>query len=117
MRLAESGDLLALKALDCMAHQIGRGMRIVMTGLAPEEIVVVGEFTRLWSRFGPIIEGEIAAAVLVGKAPPVRPAADPRMSRLRGAVALVLQKHFGASPRDDVRRGPQGARPLSRSIN
>jgi predicted NBD/HSP70 family sugar kinase len=117
MRLAESGDLLALKALDRMAHEIGRGMKIVATGLAPEEIVVVGEFTRLWSRFGSIIESEVAAAVLVGKAPRVRPAADPRMSRLRGAVALVLQKHFGASSPDDVSRRPRETHSLSRSVH
>jgi predicted NBD/HSP70 family sugar kinase len=117
MRLAESGDLLALKALDRMAHEIGRGMRIVTTGLAPEEIVVVGEFTRLWSRFAPIIESEIATAVLAGKAPRVRPAADPRVSRLRGAVALVLQQHFGASSPDDVSGRPGDIRLLSRSVN
>jgi predicted NBD/HSP70 family sugar kinase len=101
MMLAEAGDPMALKALDKMAHAIGRGMRMVVAGLSPEEIVVVGEFTRLWSRLGPVIEAEVAAGVLVGKSPRVRPAADPRMARLRGTVALVLQKHFGAfSPTD-----------------
>ncbi len=49
MMLAEAGDPLALKALDKMAHAIGRGMRMVVAGLSPEEIVVVGEFTS----FGP----------------------------------------------------------------
>jgi predicted NBD/HSP70 family sugar kinase len=117
LRLAEGGDPLALKALDQMAHQIGRGMRIVATGLAPEEIVVVGEFTRLWPRFGPIIESEVAAAVLAGKAPRIRPATDPRTSRLRGAAALVLQKHFGASSRDDVSASRPDTRPLSGSVN
>ena len=99
MTLAESGDPLALKALDRMAHEIGRGMRVIVAGLAPEEIVVVGEFTRQWAQIGPIIEAEVAAAALVGRAPRVRPAeADPRVARLRGAVALVLQRHFSASP-------------------
>jgi predicted NBD/HSP70 family sugar kinase len=103
MMLAEGKDPMALKALDKMAHAIGRGMRMVVAGLAPEEIVVVGEFTRLWPRLGPVIEAEVAAAVLVGKPPRVRPAADPRMARLRGTVALVLQKHFGAfSASDDA---------------
>lgn len=96
LMLAESGDPLALKALDKMAHAVGRGMRMVVAGLAPEEIVVAGEFTRLWPRLGPIIQEEVKAAVLVGKPPRVRPAADPRMARLRGTVAMVLQKHFGA---------------------
>jgi predicted NBD/HSP70 family sugar kinase len=108
LMLAEAGDSLALKALDKMAHAIGRGMRMVVAGLAPEEIVVVGEFTRLWSRLGPVIEAEVSDAVLVGKPPRVRPAADPRMARLRGTVALVLQKHFGAfSPSDEVGRVEQ----------
>lgn len=96
LQLAESGDALAVKALDQMAHAVGRGMRMIVAGLAPEEIVVVGEFTRLWPRLGPIIQEEVKAAVLVGKPPRVRPASDPRMARLRGTVAMVLQKHFGA---------------------
>ncbi len=96
LMLAESGDPMALKALDKMAHAVGRGMRMIVAGLAPEEIVVVGEFTRLWPRLGPIIQEEVKSAVLVGKPPRVRPAADPRMARLRGTVAMVLQKHFGA---------------------
>jgi predicted NBD/HSP70 family sugar kinase len=99
MTLAEAGDPLALKALDRMAHEIGRGMRVIVAGLAPDEIVLVGEFTRQWPQMGPIIQAEVTAAALVGRAPRVRPAeADPRLARLRGAVALVLQKHFSASP-------------------
>lgn len=110
LRLAEAGDLLALKALDRMAHEIGRGMRVIVAGLAPEEIVVVGEFTRLWSRLGPIIEAEVAAAAVAGRVPRVRPAADPRMARLRGTVALVLQKHFGAGSPEAVGERPQDVR-------
>lgn len=96
LMLAEAGDRLAIEAFEKMAHAIGRGMRIIVAGLAPQQIVVVGEFTRLWPRLGPLIEAEVASAVLVGKPPMIRPAADPRMARLRGTVALVLQKHFGA---------------------
>jgi predicted NBD/HSP70 family sugar kinase len=98
LALAEAGDALALKALDKMAHAIGRGMRMIVAGLAPEEIVVVAEFSRLWQRFGPVIEAEVASGVLIGKAPRVRPAlAEPSMARLRGTVALVLQRHFAPS--------------------
>jgi hypothetical protein len=67
---------------------------MVVGGLAPEEIVFVGEFTRQWHRFGPVIEKAVAASVLIGKPPRVRPA-EGNMARLRGTVALVLQKHFG----------------------
>lgn len=94
LALADAGDALAIKALDKMAHALGRGMRMIMAALAPEEIVVVGELTRQWQRFGPVIEGELAAGVLVGKPPRLRPA-EGSMARLRGTVALVLQKHFG----------------------
>ena len=111
LTLAEAGDALAGKALDRMAHAIGRGMRMVVAGLAPEEIVLAGEFTRLWKRMGPVIEAEVASATLVGKPPRVRPAAvEPSMARLRGAVALVLQKHFGSSSRVTVGES-KGARP------
>lgn len=69
---------------------------MIVAGLSPEEMVFVGEFTRLWGRLGPLIEADVAAAVLVGKCPRVRPAeADPSTARLRGTVAMVLQKHFG----------------------
>lgn len=99
MMVAEAGDALAMKALEKMAHAIGRGIRMLVAGLAPEEIVIVGEFTRLWNQLGPIIKSEVEAGMLVGAPPRVRPAADPRMARLRGTVALVLQKHFGATRR------------------
>jgi len=75
--------------------------RMIVAGLAPEEIVVIAEFTRLWHRLGPVIEAEVGSAVLVGKPPRIRPAvAEPSMARLRGTVALVLQKHFGPSVRE-----------------
>jgi len=108
LALTDAGDGLAIKALERMAQAIGAGMRLVMAGLAPEEIIVVGDFTRQWPRLGPIIEAEVKAAALVGQPPRVRPAeADPGMARLRGAVALVLQKHFGPSGYDSInRRGP-----------
>lgn len=99
LSLAEGGDELALRALDKMAHAIGKGLRMVVAGLAPEEIVIAGEFARLWQRFGPVIEAEVAASVLVGNPPRVRPASDPGVARLRGTVALVLQKHFGPADR------------------
>jgi predicted NBD/HSP70 family sugar kinase len=84
LSLAKSGDALALGALDRMAKAIGRGLRMIVAGLSPEEIVFVGDFTRLWNRMGPGIEADVAAAALVGKPPRVRPAeAEPSMARLR----------------------------------
>jgi len=93
---SNSGDSIASEALDKMAHAVGQGMRMLVAGLAPSEIVVVGECTAQWERFGPIIEAEVAAGILFGKPPRIRPA-EGSMARLRGTVALVLQKHFGPS--------------------
>jgi predicted NBD/HSP70 family sugar kinase len=103
LSLAEAGDALALKALEKMAQAIGRGMRMIVSGLAPEEIVVVGDLTHQWQRFGPAIEAEVAAGFLGGQPPRVRPA-EGKMARLRGTVALVLQKHFGPSVLEEPRR-------------
>jgi predicted NBD/HSP70 family sugar kinase len=94
---AEQGDTRAAKALEKMAHYLGQGMRMIVAGLAPERIVVVGDLTRSWHRFGTIIEAEVRAQVLPGGTTPrVVPSYEDGMARLRGTVALVLQKHFQA---------------------
>jgi len=94
---ADHGDALAASALETMAHYLGRGMRMIVAGLAPERIVVVGDLTRSWKRFGPTLEAEVVAQVLPGGCVPrLVPAYEDGMARLRGTVALVLQKHFGA---------------------
>lgn len=98
LALAEGGDQHALRALDHMAHEIGRGMRMVIAAVSPEQIVFVGEFTRLWNHMGPVIERAVKQSVLVGNPPLVRPAAaEPCVARLRGTVAMVVQEHFGSA--------------------
>jgi predicted NBD/HSP70 family sugar kinase len=97
LAIADQGDSRAAKALDTMAHYLGRGMRMIVAGLAPERIIIIGDLTRSWHRFGPVLESEIQAQVLPGAAPPeLIPVHEDGMARLRGTVALVLQKHFGA---------------------
>jgi len=98
LSLADQGDARAAKALDTMAHYLGRGMRMIVAGLAPERIIVIGELTRSWQRFGHVIQAEVQSQVLPGaSAPVVVPAHEDGMARLRGTVALVLQKHFGST--------------------
>jgi len=97
LSLADQGDARASKALEKMAHYLGRGMRVIVAGLAPERIIVIGDFTRSWQRFGPVIEAEVQGQILAGGCAPVLiPAHEDGMARLRGTVALVLQKDFGA---------------------
>ena len=95
---AEHGDKRAAKALESMAHYLGRGMRMIVAGLAPERIILVGELTRAWHRFGSIIESEVQDQVLPGGGVPrLVPAYEDGMARLRGTVALVMQKDFGVA--------------------
>jgi predicted NBD/HSP70 family sugar kinase len=90
---AAGGDSDACCALDRMARWLGRGAALLSTGLAPELLIFVGEVTRAWPRVGPIVQQELAGALASGTK--VVAAGDGAMMRLRGAVALVLQKHFG----------------------
>jgi predicted NBD/HSP70 family sugar kinase len=96
LRLAEQGDSKAVYAISQVARYLGEGIALLVTGLAPDIIVVVGEITRAWNMIGPIIN-EVVKSRTFTHAPtrivPTDPAGDPR---LRGTIALVLQKHFGA---------------------
>jgi predicted NBD/HSP70 family sugar kinase len=95
---ADRGDGHAAEALERMAHHLGRGMRMIVAGVAPQRIVVIGDLTRSWHRFGPVIEAEVQAQVLPGGSiPTVVPTHEDGMARLRGTIALVLQKHFSVT--------------------
>jgi predicted NBD/HSP70 family sugar kinase len=99
LSLADQGDHRAVEALDTMAHFLGRGMRMIVAGLDPEQIFIIGDLTRSWHRFGPVIQAELQAHGLSGGvAPNLIPVHEDGMARLRGTVALVLQKHFGVTP-------------------
>ena len=56
--------------------------------------VVVGEITSAWDRVGPIIADVVAQRALPHALTRIVPAE--RAAVLRGAVALVVQEHFGA---------------------
>lgn len=95
LSLAEQGDHMATRALERMAEYLARGLRMLVAGLAPEVIVIVGELTRAWDRFGPVLEAAARQQVLAGPAPRIMPARDGATARLRGTVALVFLKDFG----------------------
>ena len=95
LSLADEGSVEASAALDKMAHYLGHGMRMIVAGLAPERILIIGDLTRSWHRFGPTLEREVRAQALTGgEVPLIIPVHEDGMARLRGTVALVLQKHF-----------------------
>ena len=95
LRMADEGDPTALAAVSRQAVQIGRGLRLVTASLAPEVILISGDITTLWSRFGPIIRQEMERTMLAGAAPVLDITKDGELSRLRGAAAVVLQRHSG----------------------
>jgi predicted NBD/HSP70 family sugar kinase len=94
LSLAERGDRKAGEALDEMAHYLGLGIAMLVNGLAPSVIVVVGEVTRAWKRVGPIIHRMVHVSARPESGTCIVPADDARQPRLRGTIALVLQKHF-----------------------
>lgn len=95
LKLAEEGDAQALSAFERQAKALGRGLRLVTAALSPEMIIVIGDITALWVRLAPIVEKEVANLMLAGPAPQIFAASDGELARLRGAAALVLQRHTG----------------------
>jgi predicted NBD/HSP70 family sugar kinase len=89
LSLVNAGEPLALAALEKMCVNLGRGLRMISAALAPKEIVIVGDLTIAWHRFGPVIEAEMRRNSLSTQAV-LRPAYDGGSARLRSAVALVL---------------------------
>jgi predicted NBD/HSP70 family sugar kinase len=96
LRLAEQGDAKANEAFDQMAHYLGCGIAMLVSGLAPDVVVVVGEVTRLWNRIGPSIKKVVESRVFSHASTRIVPTDPSAQPRLRGTIALILQKHFGA---------------------
>ena len=89
LKMAQADDAHAVKALEKMSVFLGRGLRMIASALAPSEIVIVGEITSAWHRFGPIVEAELRQNVL-SREPKLRPSFEGNTARLRSAVALVM---------------------------
>ena len=103
LNLAEDGDACAIKALSRQAMYLAQGLLTIITALAPEVIHLNGGLTSLWDRFGPMIADELANSILAGTPPRLAVTSDVELARLRGAAALVLQRHSG------IRRTARGS--------
>ncbi len=95
LKLAQQGHPQAGAALERMAHFLGVGIAMTIAALAPEVVVVIGDVTRAWDRVGPIIDDVIAKRLSMGSKTRIVPTNPETQPRLRGTIALVLQKHFG----------------------
>ena len=96
LRLVEQGDEKARQALDQMAHHLGAGIAMLVTGLAPDVLLVAGEVTRAWNRVGPIVTQVVQARAFTHANTRILPTDPEAQPRLQGTIALVLQKHFDA---------------------
>ncbi|HTV09528.1 MAG TPA: ROK family transcriptional regulator [Candidatus Aquilonibacter sp.] len=95
LNLAADDDPAAVAALSRQAENLGRGLHAITAALSPEVILFTGELTSAWQRFGPMVEAELKRQMLAGAPPRVMTTLNPEFARLRGAAALVLQRHSG----------------------
>jgi predicted NBD/HSP70 family sugar kinase len=79
-----------------MAAHLGAGLAVIAIGLAPDVIAIVGDITAAWDRVGSIIESAVRRRALPDSAVRIVPTDRTERPRLRGAVTLVVQQHFGA---------------------
>jgi len=93
--MAQEGHPHASAALERMARQLGAGVAMTVAGIAPDVVVIIGEVTQAWDRVGPIIDEVIARRLTMGSKTRIIATNPDTQPRLRGTIALVLQKHFG----------------------
>jgi predicted NBD/HSP70 family sugar kinase len=93
VKLALSGDKAAVDALTKMATHLGRGIRMLISGLDPKEVVIVGDVTTAWHLIESVIDIEIRRNSL-SPPPLLRRTNHGNSARLRGAVALILNRIF-----------------------
>lgn len=98
LKLYKSGDAKAVAAIERMAHYLGLGIAMLITSLAPNLIVCVGEITRVWDKIEPLILKVVEDRTPLDSKTKIIPTNDQAYPRLRGSIALILQKHFVAPP-------------------
>src|ERR1035437_2860999 len=103
LNMAEDGNTYAAQALAKQAQYIGHGLRLIIAGLSPSVILIAGDITSAWHRYGPVIEKAAGELTLAGTAPRTLPTHRSEERRLRGAAALVFQRR-------PVRTQAQGGR-------
>jgi len=78
-----------------MAHYLGKGITMLVAGLAPDVIVVVGDIARVWNRVGPVVADVLKERSSTQAPTKIMASGLTPQPRLRGIIALVLQKHSG----------------------
>jgi predicted NBD/HSP70 family sugar kinase len=113
LNLAEDGDSDAVRALTTQAMWIGRGLRMIIAGLSPSAILIAGDLTTAWHRFGPAIEKEAIDHTLAGSPPVIRPSHEADIARVRGAAALAFERARRRGASDATSHGSGQLSPTS----
>ena len=92
---AIDGDLAAKQALERQSFEVGRGLRMVNAALSPEVIFFAGDITMYWELCREIIERACMEGLLTSSSPRLVSIGDGELALLRGAAAVVLQRHSG----------------------
>ena len=95
INLALNDDPSALKALQRQSEEIGKGLRMITAALSPEAILFAGDITTFWPISHSIIEEKCREGLLTGTGPQLLSIGDGELALLRGAAAVVLQRHSG----------------------
>jgi predicted NBD/HSP70 family sugar kinase len=94
LQRANGGDALAAETLQRMAGYLGAGIAMLVTGFAPDLIAIVGDITTCWDKIHPVIADIIGKRVSTHAAAKIFATGSQPPPRLKGSIALVLQKYF-----------------------
>jgi predicted NBD/HSP70 family sugar kinase len=95
LQLNAHGDPRAEQALERMADYLGKGLAMLVAGLAPDMIIIVGDIAQVWSKVSPIVTDAVRRRASTHPSVKITASGMASLPRLRGIVALVLQKYFG----------------------
>ena len=75
---------------------MGKGIIMLVAGLAPDLSVVVGDIARVWDKLGPVVADVLKEGFFTHV--PTRIVASALTPQLcwHGIIALVLERHFEA---------------------
>jgi predicted NBD/HSP70 family sugar kinase len=95
LQLNAHGNPRAEMALDQMAEYLGKGLVMLVAGLAPDVIIIVGDIAQVWGKVGPIVTDVVRRRTSTHASVRIMASGMASLPRLRGIIALVLQKYFG----------------------
>jgi predicted NBD/HSP70 family sugar kinase len=105
LQAAENAEPEALRLIEMQYRQIGDGLRLVLP-FVPEVILFAGDFVSLWERFSPAIESSIRDHAMPNHIPKLLTTGYGSAARLKGAVALILQRIYRGGVRAAARSVP-----------